>query len=102
MSESEHSGHQPHIDRKEYWIIFAWLFVLTILEVGVVYVPGIGTAMLISALVLMAIVKAALVGWFFMHLGHETPELRWTVVIPALMASLYAFVLIAEGAWRML
>ena len=102
MSDADHSGHQPHINRKEYWIIFVWLFVLTILEVGVVYVPGISTPLLVSALVLMAIVKAGLVGWFYMHLSHDTPIMRWTVVVPALMCILYAFVLIAEAAWRML
>ena len=91
-----------HIDRKEYLIIFALLFVMTILEVGVVFVPGISKALLLSALTLMAVVKAGLVGWFFMHLGHETPEIRNSVVIAMAIPFFYAAVLIAEAMWRLL
>ena len=46
-----------HINRKEYWTIFFLLFVLTVLEVGVVFVPGISNFLLIVALVLLAIVR---------------------------------------------
>ena len=91
-----------HINRKEYWTIFTWLTVLTALEVGVVYVPGIPLWGLVSALILMALTKAALVGWFFMHLNHERKGLQLTVAIPMAVPALYAFVLIAEGMWRFL
>lgn len=91
-----------HINRKEYWAIFIWLTVLTALEVGVVYVPGIPIGGLVSALVLLALVKAGLVGYFFMHLGHEKKGLKLTVAIPMAIPCLYAFVLIAEGMWRYL
>ena len=108
---SEHGGHddhgggdgaiaKPHIDRKEYWVIFVWLFVLTALEVGIVYVP-MAKGLLISALCLMAVGKAALVGLFYMHLNHETKLLRWTVAIPMAIPAFYALVLIAEGMWRL-
>jgi len=88
--------------RREYWIIFAWLFVLTALEVGVVYVPGISKAMLVTALIGLAVVKAALVGWFYMHLKGETNSLRLTVAIPMAIPAFYAAVLVAEAAWRFL
>lgn len=95
-------GHSQAEHRKVYWKIFIWLFVLTVLEVGVVYVPGISKPLLVSCLVGMALVKAAMVGYFFMHLDGEAPGLRWTVVIPMFFPALYAVVLIAEGAWRYL
>ena len=91
-----------HSHRREYWIVFVWLFVLTILEVAVVDVPGISKGALLSALIMMALVKAAMVGYFYMHLKSETPWLKATVVIPMLFPALYAVVLILEGAWRML
>ena len=50
----------------------------------------------------LALVKATLVGWFFMHLGHETKPLKLTVAIPMCVPAFYAFVLIAEAAWRLL
>jgi len=89
-----------HVDRKEYWKIFVWLTVLTILEVGIVYVPGISWGMLVSALCGLAIAKATLVGLFYMHLKDETKYLRWTVAIPMSLPAFYAVVLIAEAVWR--
>ena len=94
------SGATPHVDRKQYLMIFGALTFLTALEVGIVYIPGIGKFFLGSALVLLALAKAWTVGWFFMHLGHETKTLKGTVVIPFAFPALYAFVLIAEAAWR--
>jgi cytochrome c oxidase subunit 4 len=89
-----------HVNRKEYWTIFGALAVLTVLEVGLVYVPGIGKGLMVSGLVLLAVSKAALVGLFFMHLRHETPVLRLTVAIPLAIPAIYAVVLVAEASWR--
>jgi cytochrome c oxidase subunit 4 len=91
-----------HSNRKLYWQIFVALAVLTVLEVGVVYVPGIGRALMIIALCLLAVTKAALVGLFYMHLVHETAILKLSIAIPMSMPAFYAFVLIAEAAWRLL
>jgi caa(3)-type oxidase subunit IV len=91
-----------HINRKEYWIIFGWLTLLTVLEVGIVYVPGIGKTPMVVGLFGMALTKASLVGLFFMHLKHETRILRLTVAIPLAVPMFYALVLVSEGVWRML
>ena len=90
-----------HIDRKEYWTIFILLGVLTAVEIGVVFVPGIAKTFLISALVGLAIVKACMVGWFFMHLSHDTPVVRNSVAIGMSIPLFYALVLIAEALWRL-
>ena len=95
MSESH------HVSRKQYWVIFVYLLVLTVLEVGLVYIPGLGKGLMVSGLLLLAITKAALVGLFFMHLKHETKILKLTVAIPMASPALYAVVLIAEAAWRL-
>ncbi len=87
--------------RKEYIVIFGWLTVLTIVEVGVVYIPGIAMGLLVSALVGLALVKASLVGLFYMHLKSETNILRLGVAIPMAIPLFYALVLIAEAAWRL-
>lgn len=91
-----------HVNRKEYWTIFVVLFVLTVMEVGVVYVPGIPRGALIAALSLMALVKAGFVGLFFMHLGHETTWVKWSVIVPLMIPFFYAAVLVAEAVWRLL
>jgi caa(3)-type oxidase subunit IV len=85
-----------------YWKMFVVLFVLTVLEVGVVKVPGIAKGPMILALVMFAVVKAALVGLFFMHLAHETKPLKATIAIPLCVPAFYAVVLISEAAWRLL
>lgn len=91
-----------HTNRKEYLVIFGILFVLTVLEVALVYVPGIAKNLIISGLILLAVVKAACVALFFMHLKHETRVLRLTVAIPLSLPPIYALVLVAEAAWRLL
>lgn len=95
-------GHAGHVNRKQYWVIWLYLLILTVVEVGLVYVPGIAKPLLVSALFLLAITKAALVGLFYMHLKHETKILKLTVAIPMASPVLYAAVLIAEAGWRLL
>jgi cytochrome c oxidase subunit 4 len=96
----DHGGGH-HVNYKEYWAIFAALAILTGLEVGLVKVP-LARGLMISGLIGLALVKAALVGLFYMHLKSETKWLKATVAVPMCLPALYAFVLIAEGAWRML
>jgi len=74
------SAGKPHVDRALYFKIFVALTVLTVLEVGVVYVPGIGKVALGIALTGMALAKAALVLWFFMHLAIESSVLSLMIV----------------------
>ena len=92
-------GHKPN--RREYLVIFVVLFVLTVLEVIVAQIPGIGKTTLGVLLVGMAVAKAAIVGLFYMHLKQETRILRTAIAIPLAAPALYAFVLIAEAAWRL-
>ena len=91
-----------HINRKEYWIIFAWLTLLTVLEVGLVYVPGIPKVPMVATLIVLALTKATLVGLFFMHLKHETRILKLNIAIPLAMPMFYAAVLVSEAVWRKL
>ncbi len=94
---------QGKASRKIYWVIFVVLAVLTALEVGVANPSlGIGKTAVAFALVGMALSKAALVGWFYMHLNHEMKALKLTVALPFFFPALYAVVLIAEAGWRLI
>jgi len=93
--------HAVPVNRKQYWFIWLYLLVLTLAEVGVANVPGLAKGLVVSALLLLAVVKAALVGLFYMHLVHETKVLKWSVVVPMVSPVLYAVVLIAEAGWRL-
>jgi caa(3)-type oxidase subunit IV len=90
----------PVHTRAPYYLAFAALAVLTVAEIGVVYVPGIARALLIVALVLLALAKAGLVMLVFMHLGREVRGLKLGVLAPFLLPAIYAVVLIAEAMWR--
>jgi len=91
-----------HVARKQYLLIFVVLTALTAVELGLVYLPGIGKAPVVVALVGLAIAKASLVGLFFMHLRHETRALKLTVAVPLMTPGMYAVVLVAEAGWRLL
>lgn len=93
--------HAAPVNRKQYWFIWLYLLVLTLAEVGVASAQGLGKGLAVSALLLLAVVKAALVGLYYMHLVHETNVLKWTVALPMVSPVLYAVVLIAEAGWRL-
>ena len=101
MSDSHAKDHGHHDHRPLYIRIFWYLFILTALEVGIVYVP-LSQGVMISALCGMAVVKAGLVAIHYMHLSTETKWLRWTIYGVMAMPVFYAVVLIAEGWWRLL
>lgn len=90
-----------HVSRKQYWFIWLYLLALTLAEVGVANISSLSKGWVVSALLWLAVVKAALVGLFYMHLVHETNVLKWTVAVPMATPVLYAVVLIAEAAWRL-
>jgi len=75
-----------------YWRTWGWLLLVTLLEVGVVYVPA-PRGYVILAVVFLALVKAALIVSNFMHLRFERRTLGYAVAIPVLfLAALFAFV----------
>jgi cytochrome c oxidase subunit 4 len=88
------------IPRALYLRVFAILTVLTVAEIAVVYVPGVARGLLIVALTLLALAKAALVLLYFMHLRHESRGLRLTVLVPFALPAVFAAVLMAEAVWR--
>ena len=90
-----------HINRKEYWVIFFVLGLLTVLEVGVVDVP-ITKNLIILALVSLAVVKAAIVALFYMHLNHNTKIMKLSIALPLSIPAIYAVVLIIDAQVRLL
>lgn len=88
--------------RRQYMWVFLGLAVLTVLEIGVAAPQlGIAKALVVPALILLALTKAALVAFFYMHLNGETPVLRKTVLLPFFFPPFYAVVLMAEGYARL-
>ena len=99
-----HGGHHAHDHKahvRGYMRVFFGLIVLTVLEVGVAH-PSLAVAknLLVPALVVLALGKAAIVALYYMHLKGETKFMKWTVAFPIAFPALYAFILIAEGMYR--
>ncbi|MFG1484362.1 cytochrome C oxidase subunit IV family protein [Halobacteriovorax sp. HFRX-2_2] len=94
MAEGAHHSH-----KKLYIFIF---FVLTFLTVVELIIPGMTNIAKFyrdSALVLLALGKAFLVAYYFMHLNEETKWTRFVAAIP-ISAGVYATVLILESMFR--
>jgi cytochrome c oxidase subunit IV len=79
-----------------YMAIFWYLAILTVIELGVIYLPlaKVTIGVLLCAL---ALGKAALVAMYFMHLKFEAKTLGWIAVTPLAIATLLVFVLLPDG-----
>lgn len=89
-----------HPSRRQYLAVFLALAALTLVEVAAATLTGVSKGVMVTALVALAVTKAALVGLFFMHLRSETPVLKATVIVPMSLPALFAAVLVAEAVWR--
>ena len=83
MEPAEHAAHPKPVF---YWKIWAWLLVLTVLEVLASLKLTLPKGEMIVLLVGMAIVKAILVALYFMHLRWERVSLGITISLTLILA----------------
>jgi cytochrome c oxidase subunit 4 len=95
MSSHDHVA-SPAEKKALYIKVFVALIVCTILGIGSHYIPG---SPFIRGPIIITIgsLKAFLVGYYFMHLNHESKWLRIIAALPLFML-LYTFVLIPDSA----
>lgn len=82
-------------EQPNYIAIFWWLLALTILEVGVIFLP-IARVLIAILLVGLALSKAALVAMYFMHLKFERRTLGLIALTPLLLCVLLVFALLPD------
>src|ERR687895_239185 len=82
--------------RPNYMAIFWYLAILTVIEIGVVFLPF-GKIVNGTLLCALALGKAALVAMYFMHLKFETRTLGLIAVTPLAIATLLVFLLLPDG-----
>jgi cytochrome c oxidase subunit IV len=82
-------------DEPNYMGVFWWLLVLTLLELGVIYMPVHRLAIL-ALLVVLAITKAALVALYFMHLKFERRTLGLIAISPFLLCLFLILMLLPD------
>ena len=95
------SGDHKH---PNYMLIFGLLALLTVLEIGAAFLPRIWShpnviPITIVLLVGMALVKAGLVGAYFMHLRFEKPLFVLIVTAPLILAVFIVCMLLPDVAY---
>jgi cytochrome c oxidase subunit 4 len=86
------TGHK----HPNYMAIFWYLAVLTVIELGVIFLP-LGKLTIGVLLCALAVAKAALVAMYFMHLRFETRTLGLIAIVPLTIATLLIFLLLPDG-----
>jgi cytochrome c oxidase subunit 4 len=86
MNEHDHSlNERAHPGAGTYLTVAAVLTVITLVEVGVFYVPGF-RPVLAPVLILLSGAKFALVVMFYMHLRHDHALYRGVFLLPLVIA----------------
>lgn len=93
-----HDGAEHKSHWKEYFLVFLLLAFLTAVEI---VIPGLDTKYVYkaSSLVFLAIGKAFIVAYYYMHLNEERGWLKFIAAIP-ISAGLFALVVILESIYR--
>ena len=79
-----------------YMTIFWWLLVLTVLEIGVIYMP-MARILIAILLVGMALSKASLVALYFMHLRFERLTLGLIAMTPLILCVFLTLMLLPDA-----
>lgn len=99
-------GHAHESNVKRIWGVFAFLSLVTIVEVALgigrpdsLYKTNLLSMNLLNWIfIILTVVKAYYIMWAFMHLEGEKSSLRWSIVGPLVFLILYlVFILLVEG-----
>lgn len=100
-------AHDAHASNtKRIWIVFAYLSVITTVEValGIIKPEALHMNNFLSMnllnwiFIILTIVKAYYIVWAFMHMEGERASLRWSVVSSVVFLVLYLiFILLVEA-----
>jgi cytochrome c oxidase subunit 4 len=84
-------------DYRIYGVVWFWLLVLTLLELGIVLVH-VPRVLLVGSLLILALMKAALIIAYFMHLRYEKLSLVYAVITPMFFLAIVLFAFIGPDA----
>lgn len=78
-----------------YMAVFYALAVLTVLEIGVIYLP-VSKLIIGASLVILALAKASLVALYYMHLKFERTALGVIALTPLILCTFLIFSLLPD------
>ncbi len=99
---------QNESSTKLIWKVFFYLSAVTIVEVilGILkphslhFTNFLGTSLLNWIFIILTIVKAAGIMWYFMHLNHERKNFVYSIIIPLIILIPYLVtLLLIEGTY---
>jgi cytochrome c oxidase subunit 4 len=91
-------AHEEHFAHPNYWLVWAVLAVLTLVELGVAFLPW-SRGLIILTLVAMAVWKAVLVALYFMHLRFEKNRMRIFALAPLPLTVIIVIAVMTEFVW---
>jgi len=99
---------QQESNTKLIWTVFGYLSAITIVEValgiwkphGLHYTNFLGTSLLNWIFIILTLVKAAGIMWYFMHMNHERKNFVNSIIIPLVILIPYLVtLLLIEGSY---
>lgn len=90
------------------WIVFIFLSIVTTVEVvlgiakpdALFLTNFVGTTLLNWIFIILTIIKAWGIMWYFMHLNHERKNFMISIVLPLVILIPYlAFIILNEGSY---
>jgi cytochrome c oxidase subunit 4 len=89
------ADHQTHVGWETYKWVALILFVMTVVEVWVYYIPAfVATRLFVPTILILGAIKFAIVVAFYMHLKYDKPLFRALFVGPLMIAILILIALL--------
>jgi cytochrome c oxidase subunit IV len=88
--------HHDPSNVKTIWKTFWILLIVTLVEVGIAFTP-IPRNILLIIFIVLTIVKAYYIVAYFMHLKHEKPSFKYSILLPFFLILYLIVMAIAEG-----
>jgi cytochrome c oxidase subunit IV len=99
METATPPAHPATHKQPNYLLIWLYLFLLTVAELGLAFELPISRNMKLILLLFLAVWKALLVALFFMHLKFERWNLRILAIVPLPLAAILILAVITEHIW---
>jgi cytochrome c oxidase subunit IV len=98
-----HSTHEiPKANTGRIWTVFWILLGITAVEFAIAFAKGplgMNHILVVSIFVGLTIVKAFYIVAEFMHLGHETKTLVWSIILPLTFVVWFIVAMLTEGGY---
>lgn len=95
------AGQRHDAGDRVYLVTWFWLLIITVLEIGIVVVHA-PRVVLVPSLIILALMKAALIIAYFMHLRYERLSLVYAVITPMFFLAIVLFAFVGPDALHVL